>query len=60
MYNLLKNERQELAKQKSREAYSAKEWNQDQNVVVTFKRCIYAPTRGGLWLEIIKANLDLP
>jgi hypothetical protein len=29
VYNLLKMERQELAKQKGREAYYAKDWAQD-------------------------------
>ncbi len=60
VYNLPKKERQELAKQKSREAYYAKDWTQDCDWIVTFKRWIYFPTGGSLRSEIIHTNHDLP
>jgi hypothetical protein len=60
MYNLQMKERQELAKQKGREAYHVKDWAQNRDGIVTFKRCVYVPTEGGLRLEIITSNHDLP
>ncbi len=60
VYNLPKKERHELAKQKSREAYYAKDWAQNQDGIVTFKRCTYVPTGDGLRSEIIRTNHDLP
>ncbi len=60
MYNLPKKERQELAKQKCREAYYAKDWAKERDGNVAFKRCTYVPTVGGLRSEIIKTNHYLP
>ncbi len=60
VYNLPKKERQKLAKQKGREAYYAKNWAQDRVGIMTFKRCIYVPTGGGLRSEIIRTNHHLP
>ncbi len=37
VYNLPKKERQELAKQKGREAYYAKDWAQDRDGIMTFE-----------------------
>jgi hypothetical protein len=60
MYNLPKKERQELAKQKGKKAYYAKDWAWDRDGIVTFRKCIYIPTGGGLRSEIIKTNHGLP
>ncbi len=60
VYNLLKKERQELAKQKGSEAYYAKDWAQDRDRIVTFRRCIYVSIGGGQQSEIIRTNHDLP
>ncbi len=59
VYDLPKKEQQELAKRKGKEAHYAKDWAEERNGILTFKRYIYVPTGGGLWFEIIKTNHDL-
>jgi hypothetical protein len=59
VYNLPKKKQQELAKQKSRKAYYAKDWVQDRDWIVTIKRYIYAPTGGDLRSGFIRTNYDL-
>jgi hypothetical protein len=60
VYNLLKEERKKLAKQQDRDAYYTRDWAQDLEGIVTFKRFTYVPNVGGLRTEVIKTNHDLP
>jgi hypothetical protein len=60
VYSKPKAVRKELATQKGREAFYAKNWAQDPDGVVTYKGCIYVPDAGGLRKEVVKVNHDLP
>jgi hypothetical protein len=60
VYNMLKKEREQQAKQESRDAYYARDWAQDRKEIVTFKEFTYVPNVNGLRAEAMKSKHDLP